>query len=139
MEKESWSSCRAPPNPTHYTRHSTTPGHLRNARCPPTPLAALRAELSTAESRLAAERKAHAATRAAAAQRELDLEQQLAGGSGALADLQRQLEEAARKTRGGRGEGRGGERRGHNARLLGVCKEVDHTVRCSHLGGGVSG
>jgi hypothetical protein len=41
------------------------------------PLTALRAEVATYESQLESERKAHAATKAAAASRERDLEEQL--------------------------------------------------------------
>lgn len=69
----------------------------------PAPLhatAALRAELSSAESRLAAERKAHQASRVAAAARESDLEAQIAGSTAALGDLTRSLEDANRKARG---------------------------------------
>ncbi|PNH03320.1 Golgin candidate 1 [Tetrabaena socialis] len=61
---------------------------------------ALRAELSSAEARLASERKAHQASRAAAASREADLEQQVAGNTAALTDLTRSLEDANRKGRG---------------------------------------
>ncbi|PNW75212.1 hypothetical protein CHLRE_12g517500v5 [Chlamydomonas reinhardtii] len=60
---------------------------------------ALRAELSSAESRLAAERKAHQASRVAAAARESDLEAQIAGSTAALGDLTRSLEDANRKAR----------------------------------------
>ncbi|GFR43693.1 hypothetical protein Agub_g4802 [Astrephomene gubernaculifera] len=60
---------------------------------------ALRSELAAAESRLAAERRAHQASRAAAASREQDLEQQVAGSTAALGELTRGLEEANRKSR----------------------------------------
>ncbi|KAG2445585.1 hypothetical protein HXX76_000197 [Chlamydomonas incerta] len=62
-------------------------------------LDALRSELSSAETRLAAERKAHQASRVAAAARESDLEAQIAGSTAALGDLTRSLEEANRKGR----------------------------------------
>ncbi|EFJ50911.1 hypothetical protein VOLCADRAFT_88320 [Volvox carteri f. nagariensis] len=61
---------------------------------------ALRSELAAAEARLAAETKAHQASRTAAAVREMDLEQQIAGSTAALAGLTRSLEEANRKCRG---------------------------------------
>ncbi|GIL47258.1 hypothetical protein Vafri_4117 [Volvox africanus] len=61
---------------------------------------ALRSELAAAEARLAAETKAYQASRAAAAARELDLEQQIGGSTAALAEVTRSLEEANRKCRG---------------------------------------
>ncbi|GLI58809.1 hypothetical protein VaNZ11_000575 [Volvox africanus] len=61
---------------------------------------ALRSELAAAEARLAAETKAYQASRAAAAARELDLEQQIGGSTAALAEVTRGLEEANRKCRG---------------------------------------
>eukprot|EP00879_Flechtneria_rotunda_P003819 GHRR01004059.1.p1 GENE.GHRR01004059.1~~GHRR01004059.1.p1 ORF type:complete len:940 (+),score=461.32 GHRR01004059.1:146-2965(+) len=62
-------------------------------------LEALRVELATAESQLDAERRAHAATKAAAATRERDLEEQLTGSSDALAATQRALEEGSFRLR----------------------------------------
>ena len=69
--------------------------------------AALKSEVSATEARLESERKAHQAHRAAAAARERDLEQQIAGTMAALADQQRSLEESNRKGRGA-GGARGG-------------------------------
>lgn len=62
--------------------------------------AALRSELSSAEARLESERKAHHSTKAAAASREHDLEQQLQEGSQALSSMQRALDEGASRLHG---------------------------------------
>ncbi len=65
--------------------------------------AALRAELASMEGKLDAERRAHAASRAAAAAREAELQVALGGSGEALSEATRAAEEAARRARGARG------------------------------------
>eukprot|EP00775_Hariotina_reticulata_P010414 gene10414-10572_t len=62
-------------------------------------LEAVHAELAAAESQLAAERRAHSSTKAAATARERHLEEQLSSSSEALAAMQRQVEDMAGRTR----------------------------------------
>lgn len=72
--------------------------HASNA-CP----AALKAELSAAEQRMASEHRAHAGTRATAAARERELQLHLEDSSAAFAGAQRSLEESTARSRGGLG------------------------------------
>ncbi len=66
------------------------------------PRAALRAQLHQVEGQLDHERRAHAASRAAAAAREAELESSASGTLSALAELQRDLQESALRIRGAR-------------------------------------